>query len=592
MEIMKRSLLFLGSILILCRGTGLDALMLFYLISNKYIYDLPSVDDYILRNTVRYVSFTTISLIILLVLRCIEGLKQKSTISDDLPLKPYFFPCKTSHSRMFPVRHSFSYSYLLTGIPIGFKGSVGGLISIDEVSDNAWFSSRAWFTIHGDDYLARGHHPEGLQGKLKDYLRSQGVDHEQFSQAYLFTAAKFLGYASNPVSIWYLYTPSNELKALILEVNNTFDERHSYFLEPSSNSLPKVSSATTSSTRYTSKWPKDFYVSTFNDRSGCYSLSLTDPFAPVLTGTGHINTNITLSGPSNSRAMIVTLLRSTSRPLNPERMSLLEKLRFLFSWWWVGFATFPRTLQQAFILFFRKKMAWAFRPEPRRKTISRPADDTEKLIEEQFRAFLKARVEQFQEPLIVRYQSAGLIGEENAATLFISGSILDRSLPEVEIVVLTPVFYSNLALYASLGEAFMSESTESQTLFLSDNSIVPKLNLETSSCPNFSKFLFGRGFPARYLLTLLAYLRKSPRSISVGDVSDSKTSQLLVPKLSELDIYVLQHASLANFKNYAWKLIRLMMIDHIAFRSTTLWKLEVLTVRTIVAWLILRGIFG
>lgn len=566
--------------------------MLFYLISNKYLYDLRPVDDYIFRNIVKYVSLMIISLIILLVLRFIEGLKHKSSINDDLPLKPYFFPCKTSHSRMFPVRHSFSYSYLLTGIPVGFKGSVGGLISIDEVNDNAWLSRRAWFTIHGDDYLARGHHPGGLQGKLRDYLQSQGVDHKQFSQAYLFTAAKFLGYASNPVSIWYLYTISNELKALVLEVNNTFDERHSYFLEPSSNSLARPSSSTTSSTRYTSKWPKDFYVSTFNDRSGCYSLSLIDPFAPVLTGTGYINTNITLSGPSNTKAMIVTLLQSTSGPLNPASMSLFEKIRFLLSWWWVGFATFPRTLQQAFILFFRKKMPWAFRPEPRRKTISRPADDTEKLIEQQFRAFLKARVEQCQEPLIVRYQSAGLIGEENTAALFISGSIMDRSQPEVEILVLTPVFYSNFALYASLREAFMSESLESQTLFLSDNSITSKLDLETSTCPNSSKLPFRQGSSARYLLTLLAYLRKSPRSVSVGDVSYSKTSQPLVSKLSELDIYVLNHTSLANFKNYAWKLIRLMMIDRVAFRSTTLWELEVLTVRTIVAWLILRGIFG
>ena len=76
------------------------------------------------------------------------------------------------------------------------------------------------------------------------------------------TAARFLGYASNPLSVWYLYSSSKELTALILEVNNTFDERRIYFLTPN----VQIAAGNDSSNgellkpRYTGTWAKDFYV--------------------------------------------------------------------------------------------------------------------------------------------------------------------------------------------------------------------------------------------------------------------------------------------------------------------------------------------
>ncbi|POS85734.1 hypothetical protein EPUL_003159 [Erysiphe pulchra] len=476
---------------------------------------------------------------------------------------------------MFPTRHSFSYSYLLAGIPIGFKGSIGGFISVDEERKNSWFSRKSWFTVHGDDYLARGHHPDGLEGKLQDYLKTQGKDYKQYSHVYLLTAAKFLNYSSNPVSIWFLYSSSNELKALLLEVNNTFDERHNYFVEPSPKSLNISLNASHKPTRLTSTWPKDFYVSTFNDRSGCYSLSVIDPFAPNLTGAGNININITLSGPSNKNAMIVTLLQSSGSTLYPEKMSILEKIQFLSRWWWVGLATFPRTLQQAFILFFRKKMPWAFRPEPRRNTISRPADETERFIEQYFRALLKLRVRNSQEAVVINQTKS----QKNSSETY-------------EIVVLTPAFYSNLLLYTSLRNALDFESSKNQTISLSEYNLISNLLVEKSSPPILPEKALGLKLFTRYFLVALSYLRKDPLY-----VLNCGTSALINPKvnftrLSELDIYMLNYATSAELKKYTWELARQVIIVRIAFGSPTLWELEVLAARMISLWLILRRIFG
>lgn len=98
-----------------------------------------------------------------------------------LKLKPLIFPCRTSHTRMFPQKHSFSYSYLLVGIPIGFQGSSGCLLTpgreefLYESTEtkHAPKTTRFWFRVKAADYLSRGNHTLGLEGKLHAYLRSQ-----------------------------------------------------------------------------------------------------------------------------------------------------------------------------------------------------------------------------------------------------------------------------------------------------------------------------------------------------------------------------------------------------------------------------------
>ena len=96
-------------------------------------------------------------------------------------LKPLIFPCRTSHTRMFPQKHSFSYSYLLVGIPIGFKGSAGSLLSAEsgvcrdekKTMKGASKTTKSWFHVEAADYLNRENHTLTLQEKLNAYLISQ-----------------------------------------------------------------------------------------------------------------------------------------------------------------------------------------------------------------------------------------------------------------------------------------------------------------------------------------------------------------------------------------------------------------------------------
>lgn len=98
---------------------------------------------------------------------------------------PYLIPCRTSHTRFFPKKHSFSYSYLTVGIPVGFRGSVNGMVSTDVfTAPKTGLSTRSgtkgWFDVSSEDYLHRGHGELGLRGKLDEYLATQVCMMPQF----------------------------------------------------------------------------------------------------------------------------------------------------------------------------------------------------------------------------------------------------------------------------------------------------------------------------------------------------------------------------------------------------------------------------
>jgi len=230
----------------------------------------------------------------------------------------------------------------------------------------------------------------------------QGSNPEEYPYAYLITAPRFLGYSFNPVSFWFLYSENKVLKAMILEVNNTFDERRIYFLpesrlgedvdDPAHNTLddgnpndhrddairhPRSSTPTTSPGRFCRSWVKDFHVSPFNSRKGSYSLTAYDPFYPFMIGNGPVHNTITLNS-TKAHAKLVAQIFSTCPALDPAQLDAWSTMRFIQSWWWVGFMTFPRILKEAGKLFLRKQLHIWSRPEVLKDSIPRHESELER----------------------------------------------------------------------------------------------------------------------------------------------------------------------------------------------------------------------
>ncbi|EFY89689.1 hypothetical protein MAC_04342 [Metarhizium acridum CQMa 102] len=509
------------------------------------------------------------------------------------PAKPYLIPCKTTHTRRFPKKHSFGYSYLVVGVPVGSTGNVNGMLMIDDQLYSFWdflykLFRGGWYTVNGADYMQRGHHALGLRGKLDEYLKSQGVEPSAYPHAYLVTAARFLGYHFNPVSFWYLYSEDRILSAIVLEVNNTFDERRPYLVlrdfSPDAQYLTGPRSEDTLLSRVKGSWAKDFHVSPFNSRKGAYSLIASDPLGPGMEGFRGIDVTIILNS-SKGHAKLVTRLFSQGEAIDPAAMGPVAKMRFLLTWCWVGFATFPRIVKEAAALFFRRELHVWYRPEPLKESLGRHATKTERQLEVAFRSYLKFLVERCQKPISVRYVSSGILSnsEETFTSPSWHASVEDRR--SLELKVLTPIFYARFVRYAHDFEAIFTEFMDSATIWVSEPQLLPDLLLKKTSpplqCANMMDYLFSKS---------IQNLRRRPDKIpSVSTSADTKTDEPSTVdirdfRISSMDAYMLEHAQTTLKATYRSTLLRMFVADHFALGNVAFLGFCIFLWRIGIAW--------
>ncbi len=95
-------------------------------------------------------------------------------------------------------------------------------------------------------------------GWLDELLAGEGV-HGADGEVWLHTYPRVLGYAFKPVSFWHCHRADGTLAAIVVEVNNTFGERHCYLLAG-----PELAYGRELRAR------KVFHVSPFSDVQGSY----------------------------------------------------------------------------------------------------------------------------------------------------------------------------------------------------------------------------------------------------------------------------------------------------------------------------------
>ncbi|KAE8844435.1 hypothetical protein PTNB85_02700 [Pyrenophora teres f. teres] len=349
-----------------------------------------------------------------------------------------------------------------------------------------------------EDYLARGNGDHGFYWKLKTYLQEQHVKDSEWCYAYLVTAPRFLGYAFNPVSFWYVYDAEHQLKKMILEVNNTFGERRMYLLDgsssPTSPTMPNsqpLSGAEEhepqlpngAKSKFTDVWMKNFHVSPFNSRKGSYSLKALNPFPFVSYEDPMIDNTITLKS-SKDHGKLVARLCSIGKSLDPDQMGLFGTMRFVLSWWWVGFVTFPRIIREAGKLFFKKKLHVWFRPEVLTTSVGRLPSSAETLVYQAFKNYLTMLVNQTAVPFRITLKTSIPDPEVDWITTWGEDGVNPR-MKNIEIRVLTPGFYSRLVHYTYTSEAVDREciftDERNRTLWICRPQLLPLLLSQRSS---------------------------------------------------------------------------------------------------------------
>ena len=107
------------------------------------------------------------------------------------------------------------------------------LLDLDEIDGIAarlrLFSRNRFnlFSFHDRDYA--GGSPEPLRAQIERYLAAAGLDLGG-GPIRVLTMPRILGFAFNPLSVWFCHDPGGALRAILYEVNNTFGERHGYLL--------------------------------------------------------------------------------------------------------------------------------------------------------------------------------------------------------------------------------------------------------------------------------------------------------------------------------------------------------------------------
>lgn len=498
------------------------------------------------------------------------------------PGQPYLIPCKTTHRRLLPKKHSFSYTYLTVGVPVDFRGSVNGMIGVDEDPASSFgglvpFAKvllQSWYHIQASDHLQRGHGGRNLRERLNVFLLSevtapnaarstcakenQGLDPACYPHAYLITAARFAGYNFNPVSLWYLYSMDKTLSAIVLEVNNTFDERRPYLLVRDAAQEPRHITPG-QRRRIKGSRVKDFHVSPFNSRKGYYSVLTSDPLGPEMDGFCGIDVTITLNS-SKDQPKLVARLFSDGPAFDPALLGSLAKFTFLARWFWVGFATLPRIFWQAAVLLYRLKLDMSSKPEPLVGTFGRHATSVEATIEVCFSQYLELWTGRSGKPLSVKYYTSG--PPFCPPRIFTSSNSKGPESDDIlELWVLTPAFYSRFIHYWDDLDAVITELNIHKTIW------VDKPELLSNIFGKMSITKRPMSLSGRLFASILRTLRDRPRSFTLDSALEGPSSACRIAAkgkentISTMDAYIMLHGSRGLKRQYQWAAIRQLIAD-------------------------------
>jgi DUF1365 family protein len=130
------------------------------------------------------------------------------------------------------------------------------------------------FSLHERDYGAGN--GLGLRAHVEQQLRAAGLP--LGGAIHLLSMPRILGYAFNPLSVYFCHRPDGVLQAILYEVSNTFGERHSYFIEVDEAERSAASEGK-SSTCITQECAKQFYVSPFLGLAMRYGFRIEPPRA-------------------------------------------------------------------------------------------------------------------------------------------------------------------------------------------------------------------------------------------------------------------------------------------------------------------------
>lgn len=125
------------------------------------------------------------------------------------------------HTRLRPVAHAFTYPTMFLLLPMR------SLRATPPADKALAHNRRSLLSFHDVD------HGDGRPDALEwlDEMLARAAITDATGEAWLHCVPRVLGYTFKPVSFWYCHRADGTLRTIVVEVNNTFGERHCYLLD-------------------------------------------------------------------------------------------------------------------------------------------------------------------------------------------------------------------------------------------------------------------------------------------------------------------------------------------------------------------------
>ena len=135
------------------------------------------------------------------------------------PVQPLIGFGQVIHKRLRPTANAFNYPTYFLMLPMrSLHRNGSGALAHNRRSALSFFDRD-----HGDG-------GDNAVTWLDALLWREGVE-DADGELWLHTYPRVLGYTFKPVSFWYCHRQDGSLRAIVVEVNNTFGERHCYLLD-------------------------------------------------------------------------------------------------------------------------------------------------------------------------------------------------------------------------------------------------------------------------------------------------------------------------------------------------------------------------
>ncbi len=184
--------------------------------------------------------------------------------SDDMTKPAALYVGEVMHARLKPFLHRFTYRVMSLLIDLD------RLADADRQSKLFGVNRHALYSFHECDHGRRD--GSSLRAYAADCARAHGIDLAG-GKVLLLCYPRLLGYAFNPLSVYFCFDAAGDLVLMIYEVRNTFRQMHHYVLP--------VAASQRRADLIRQQQDKDFYVSPFIDGAMRYHFRISPPAESV-----------------------------------------------------------------------------------------------------------------------------------------------------------------------------------------------------------------------------------------------------------------------------------------------------------------------